>query len=152
MEFIKAVNIHWPLFFDLAATYENRRFPGFFGHQKDGSFVDSFNQDWAKVCEGDLRYLWLNPGFSGTGQWMEKCLEETQRGARIVTLTLADIGTRWFEKYVQGNALSLILRDRITFEGEQYPHLKECMISVWNGTVTGCGFWRWKLDSNNIQH
>jgi len=150
MEFIEAVNNRWQLWFDLAATHENSRAVSNFGYQLDGSFSDSFKQDWhlwQKEYEGcGGRYFWLNPGFSGTGPWMKKCRDESRLGARIVSLTLADTGTCWYRDYVEGNALTLILRGRITFEGEKYPHVKECMINVWDGKLTGYGYWDWKKD------
>jgi phage N-6-adenine-methyltransferase len=148
MELIQAVNIYWPLFFDLAATKANRRCERYYGVRGDGVLQDSLKEDWARLCIGNDKYLWLNPGFSGTGTWMKKCLEEMKKGARIVTLTLADTGTRWYENYVQGNALALVLRDRVTFEGQKNPHIKECMVSVWNNRITGEGHWRWKREVN----
>ncbi len=137
--FIERVCEIWPCDFDLAATRENKRFAAFFTPEDD-----SLSKDWSKVHLHSGSYLWLNPPFRGVSKWMEKCAAESQRGAQIVTLTLASIGTVWYHKHVRPNALSLVLLNRLTFEGHKDPYPKELMLNIFGNGVTGEGYWDWK--------
>ena len=127
---------------DLAADVENARCDRFFSKEDN-----SLSKCWEPELQGGVG--WLNPPFRGIDPWMGKCKKESennvnQQGARIISLTLASLGTRWYQDHVEGNALSLILRDRVTFEGQKDPFPKELMISLWGFGMSGLGFWRWK--------
>jgi len=138
-EFIDFVNKRWPIFFDLAAHKDNHKVPAYFNEQDN-----ALQQDW-KVALDD-RWGWLNPPFGNTSQWMRKCAEECNKGTKIVTLTLANIGTNWYNDYVKPNALSFVLRDRLTFEGQQHVYPKDLMLSIWEKGIVGFGFCNWKGD------
>jgi DNA N-6-adenine-methyltransferase (Dam) len=109
---------------------------------------DSLQVDWKKRLEAVRTGLmrpngdaWLNPPFRGVEPWMEKCGRESARGMRIVSLTLSSIGTGWYRDCVEGKALSLVLRKRITFIGQPTGFPKELMITLWGFGMTGFGFW-----------
>ena len=138
-DFIDAVCEYWPCNFDLAATAENKRFLSYFSPEEN-----SLSKDWFKTNVHDGYYLWLNPPFKAVGKWMEKCAAESKRGARIVTLTLANKGTVWYHKHVRPNALSLILMSRITFEGNKDPYPKELMLNIFGINTIGEGYFDWK--------
>jgi phage N-6-adenine-methyltransferase len=128
---------------DLAARADNRKCARFLSQE-----VDSLKQDWASLLKADadpfihaLSAAWLNPPFRGVDPWMEKCKVESKRGCRIVTLTLASLGTGWYRDHVEGNGLSLVLRKRIYFLGQKDPFPKELMITLWGFGLTGFGFW-----------
>ena len=124
---------------DLAATDENHRCPDWFTEAQN-----ALTQDWAARLVTLDMCAWLNPPFRGVGPWMKKCGEESAKGCKIISLTLASLGTGWYRDHVEGKALSLVLRDRIIFEGEKDPFPKELMISLWGFGMSGLGFWSWK--------
>ncbi len=130
---------------DLAADHKNKKAHYYIGEQTNSLevfWLDHLNA----LCNGlDTRSnvaCWLNPPFKGVGPWMEKCALESGRGLKIITLTLAALGTQWYQKYVEPNAQSFILRDRITFDGCDAPFNKECMISLWGFDMKGLSFWK----------
>ncbi len=138
---------HCDLDLDLAASAENKKCERFISLE-----MDSLKQDWKKVLEEQEseehefwreEYIaaWLNPPFRGVDPWMEKCAEESAKGCRIVSLTLASLGTGWYRNHVEGNALSLVLRKRITFLGQKDPFPKELMVTLWGFGMTGLAFW-----------
>lgn len=132
---------------DLAATAENAKCGRFITAEEDALKVD-----WmARLHDGETEEheffrdqhlaAWLNPPFRGVEPWMEKCQEESEKGCRIVSLTLASLGTGWYRSQVEGRALSLVLRKRVTFLGNTQPFPKELMITLWGFGMTGFGFW-----------
>jgi phage N-6-adenine-methyltransferase len=150
IEFVQVVAFRFSANFllDAAATDENRRCEKWFTPEMDG-----LKQDWKAAVAGpeefsdNARCVWLNPPFRGVAPWMQKCGEESAKGCKIISLTLASLGTGWYRDHVEGKALSLVLRDRITFDGEKDPFPKELMISLWGFGMTGLGFWSWKEDA-----
>lgn len=127
---------------DLAASNDNHRCT-FWITQDD----DSLGQDW-KVCleecigwAGIEPCAWLNPPFRGVEPWMEKCKVEASRGVKIISLTLASLGTGWYRNHVEGEAMSFILRERVVFEGQKDPFPKDLMVTLWGMGMTGLGFW-----------
>lgn len=133
-------------FVDLAANADNAKCLQFISTE-----VNSLDQEWKagfdrEMNDHDLFRLdtlaaWLNPPFRGIDPWMEKCREESAKGCRIVSLTLASLGTGWYRKHVEGNALSLVLRKRVTFLGQKDPFPKELMVTLWGFGLTGLAFW-----------
>ena len=126
---------------DLAATIENKRCYTCYTLTQD-----SLKQDWFLdylqddlTSEDDVAY-WLNPPFKNTSEWMKKCAEESDKGAKIVTLTLASIGSKWYRDYVQPNALSLIT-ERIKFDGQPTGFNRDTMITLWGFGMRGLGWW-----------
>lgn len=165
-DFIDRVCQVWPCNFDLAATKENKRFIGCFTPEDN-----ALAKDWSSVHPYNGNYLWLNPPFSDVRQcapgcqkekcikrgwhqeysvkglptWMEKCAKESQKGARIVALTLSSRGTDWYHKFVKPYAQSLILRSRLQFEDHPTVYPKELMVNVFANGITGEGYWDWKI-------
>jgi len=132
---------------DLAATAENAKCGRFITPEQD-----SLKQDWKSILEegeaedhkfwreSDLA-AWLNPPFRGVEPWMEKCREESAKGIKIVSLTLASLGTGWYRDQVEGYAQSFILRKRVTFLGQPTGFPKELMVTLWGFGMTGLSFW-----------
>lgn len=106
---------------------------------------DALQESWVDTQERDERYgwLWLNPPFANLDPWAKKCAEEMQRGARILMLTPASIGTRWFSEHVQPHAHVIGLSPRITFVGTDAPYPKDLMLSVFAHGLTGFSTWHW---------
>jgi phage N-6-adenine-methyltransferase len=129
---------------DLAASEENTKCERYLRAEEDGLSVD-----WHALLlgidpigwAGPRPAAWINPPYRGVDPWMEKCKVESAKGCRIVSLTLASLGTAWYRNHVEGSALSLILRKRVTFLGQPTSFPKELMITLWGFGMTGLGFW-----------
>lgn len=134
-DFISAVEKRFgPLSVDLAARPDNAKAavwitPG----------TNSLAQPWHRL----KGLLWLNPPFDKISPWAEKCADESKRGARILFLVPASIGSNWFAQHVHQHALVLALNGRITFEGCTTPYPKDCILAAY-GETPGFEVWRWK--------
>jgi len=139
---IKIIEDHFGhIGFDLAADAENTKCSDMWFGVED----DSLAQDWFKVWrESRFEFLWLNPPFKTVRPWMEKCRDESKKGARILSLTKASIGSAWYREVVAPNAASYILTSRVTFVGCTTCFTQDLMISEWGTGKTGLGFWDWK--------
>lgn len=130
------------LVIDLAADAENTRCLRWYTKE-----VDSLKCDWMGGIKGvsfapDLMAAgWLNPEFRKTPAFMEKCAIVGAGGTKVIALTLSSLGTQWYKKFVKPNALSLILEDRLIFEGQTDPYPKELMVSLFGFGMTGLGWW-----------
>lgn len=107
---------------------------------------DALVLSWANVCDrgrnGD-GWCWLNPPFATIGPWAEKCAIEMQRGARILLLVPASVGSHWYARHVVPYAHTLFLAPRLTFIGETAPYPKDLMLAVYAHGLTGCSTWQW---------
>lgn len=129
--------------FDLAANDGNKKHHLYFSPSDD-----SLSKQWAEVYEkirgANYGFFWLNPPFKTVRPWMEKCRDESARGCRILSLTKASIGSRWYREVVAPNAASYILGSRVTFIGESQGFTQDLMITEWGTGKTGLGWWDWK--------
>jgi site-specific DNA-methyltransferase (adenine-specific) len=129
---------------DLAASGDNKKC-NYFIPECDNSLVSPWKTIISSVYKGlNNPCGFLNPPFKSVTPWMEKCKIESAKGCKIISLTLSSLGSNWYRDHVEGNALSLILRDRVTFDGCKDPFPKECMITLWGFQMTGLSFWSWK--------
>ncbi len=120
--------------FDLAASAHNTKHERYFTEEQN-----SLAQDWRKL-DG---LLWLNPPFADARPWVRKCKEESAKGARIASLTLASVGSAWFAEECYGNCRVLLMRPRIVFDGMEPnpktgkvdPFMKDCMICIWDRNI-----------------
>lgn len=149
MELIRAVEKRFgPLVHDLAAHAQNTRCKTFYSKEQD-----SLKQAWHR--DFPTGNLWLNPEFGNIAPFMEKCCEESLvREGLIIVLTPASVGAEWFAKHVEGCALVIPLRPRLSFDGiNSYP--KDCMLSLYGRDtrepqgstikyLSGFETWRWK--------
>lgn len=143
-EFVRAVEQEWcvSMLIDLAANEENAKADTFLSLPANSlavNWTDALKQ--AKPFDDSRPCAWLNPPFRGVDPWMEKCKTESAKGCRIVSLTLASLGTGWYRNHVEGRALSLVLRKRVTFIGQPTSFPKELMITLWGFGMSGFGFW-----------
>lgn len=102
------------------------------------------------VPRDGLRFL--NYPFGYARLWMPKVASEAAFGIRMAVLGPAAVGTNWFARYVEGRALVLPLRPRLTFEGapinpktgKQDPFVKDLMLMVYAPDIeAGFETWRW---------
>jgi hypothetical protein len=136
------VEIAW----DLAANEKNSAASHSYYGPGSKHGEDSLKEPWQNgvSCVDGSEWMWLNPPYKNVSPWMKKCRDESRLGARIVTLTLACPGTKWYQKFVRGNALALTLTNRVTFVGESAPYPRELMICLWCNGLSGEGYWDWK--------
>lgn len=138
-EFIDAVQAKFgSIAFDLAAERETSVTGPLACFTKED---DALEQEWA----GEIRdWLWLNPPFGDIGSFAEKCAAESAKGARILMLVPASIGSNWFRDHVLGKAMVFGLNPRMSFDGKS-PYPKDLMLCVYANGVHGFDQWRWKL-------
>lgn len=147
--FIEAINRTHEISWDLACTEENcvADTINIKGHNFVKGFYlpkyDSLEQDWHDVLPG--KWLWLNPPFNNIKPWAEKAFSESVLGAKILMLTPASVGSKWYAENVQGRASVRFLTGRLTFKGHKNPYPKDCMLSIfdrsWDGGITT---WDWR--------
>ena len=95
--------------------------------------------------------LWLNCEFNDIPRWTKRVMEESGKGANILSLTPASVGSVWFDTLVASYANVYLLRPRISFiPGE--PYNKDCMLAHFvSPSDRDPGFpficaWDWKKD------
>lgn len=139
VDFLNAVQSRFGEFgWDLAASQDNTCAPDWFDKERD-----SLRQGWHQLpVQG--RWLWLNPEFADINPWAEKCAAEMRLGARILLLTPASVGAKWFQKHVVPAAHVIELSDRIQFVGHTHPFPKDLCLSVFCAGLTGRSGWAWK--------
>jgi len=141
-KFWKALNNKYGFSWDLACTKKNCLVKE--GKTKAGYFFpkdNAFDYPWSEL-EG---WLYLNPPYADLKPWAKKCYEESLDGAKIVMLTPASVGSKWFNDWVWNKAHVIFLRGRVTFAGETKPYPKDCMISIFDNFHKGCNVWDWRL-------
>lgn len=113
-----------------------------------GNFFDAQNSaflhDWHKMTG----LLWLNPPFCDIEPWAKKCHEEYQKGAWILLLVPASVGSVWFQTHVHAVAHTVhFLSPRLCFDGKA-PFPKDCILADYrdphNTRATVYAPWRWK--------
>lgn len=163
-ELIRAIEARWgKLARDLAAhdSGDNAKAPAWFG-ESDDYLKQEFTPDLGLP---DDALCWCNPPFENIGPWAAKWAADAAKGARIIALVPASIGSEWFAAHVccgQGRPIAaqvIALRPRIAFEGgghqkgcvdpeclgcQTYP--KDCMLLVYGFGEFSIDLevWRWK--------
>ena len=108
--------------------------------------VDSLKMPWAdNLVNGGLG--WLNPPYRRIGPWAEKCALEASKGAKILLLVPAAVGSNWYHDFVHQRAMTLILKGRPAFDPEHpdwgYP--KDVALCCYFG-FSGFDIWDWRAD------
>jgi phage N-6-adenine-methyltransferase len=84
------LNKRYPFAWDLAATASNTKCQNFLSPR-----MDSLSLPWHLLAP--KRWLWLNPPYRPLKLWIQKCQEERDLGAKIITLVpLGTVATRYF--------------------------------------------------------
>ncbi len=106
----RALRREFPLALDVCATPLNRKCRRYFTRKRDG-----LRQRWSGVC-------WMNPPYGRTiGRWVRKALDESARGATIVSLLPARTDTAWWHECVMRAREIRLLRGRLRFVGAPAP-------------------------------
>ena len=76
---------------DVAASWSNAFIPhNHLGEQYSGLFLDALTEsEWG-------RFNWCNPPYSDITPWVEKAIEEKNKGCLTVMLIPADTSVKWF--------------------------------------------------------
>jgi hypothetical protein len=156
-----------PIAFDLAAHAGNAKSPNYFApvtgpegplpRDPKAFGMDAFDHSWShlssnRFCNmGRKGLLWLNCEFNDIPRWTKRVMEESGKGANILSLTPASVGSVWFDTLVASYANVYLLRPRISFiPGE--PYNKDCMLAHFvspSDRDEGFPFictWDWKKD------
>lgn len=160
-EFIDAVERDFgKLTWDLAATADTSvagpsRFFGPGAHQPDAFVTNALATSWHMPG-----LLWLNPPYSNISDWARKCAEESQRGAKILFLVPASVGSNWFWDWVAPYACVYSLAPRLKFmtrdaQGNEIPacydkhgrptnYPKDLILAHYQSERIGFQRWQWK--------
>lgn len=134
--FIQAVEKRFgQIFYDLAADEFNTVSDLFIDAEHN-----SLTTNWAELGPG---LLWLNPPFGHIEPWAAKCRYEAERGARILFLVPASVGSIWFANHVHRKAMVWGLCPRLSFDGIA-PFPKDCILTYYCAGVWGFDVWAWK--------
>lgn len=120
--------------FDLAASEHNYFVKPYYSQEQN-----SLVRPWSTIAG----VLWLNPPFTHIEPWAAKCRYEAERGATILFLTPASVGSVWFANHVHRHACVLQLTPRLSFDGIA-PYPKDCILSVYWAGLNGYDVWKWK--------
>jgi phage N-6-adenine-methyltransferase len=130
-----------PIGCDLAANEVNHVNPFYLG-PGSGHGYDSLARAWHVFAHVGL--MWLNPPFADLDPWAAKCAAEQAKGARIVILAPAAVGSVWYTKHVEPNAYVFALRPRIRFVGATDDYPKDLILALFAPErLVGFESWRW---------
>jgi phage N-6-adenine-methyltransferase len=104
-ELFDRLNQEFHFTLDVCALPKNAKCKRFFSPLEDG-----LSQKWSGVC-------WMNPPYGREiEKWMQKALQESERGATVVCLVPARTDTEWWHKYALHGEIRFI-RGRVKFQG-----------------------------------
>lgn len=127
-DLFKMLDMEFNFQMDLAANEENAKCKVFVTEE-----MDSLKFDW--LNNFGTRCMWLNPPYGrGIKDWIKKCDEEAQKGAKIVALLPARTDTKWFHNHIYRKYEVRFLKGRIYFEINGKPILDK------NGKPTAAPF------------
>jgi phage N-6-adenine-methyltransferase len=111
LEFYNTLNREFAFTLDPCATRHNAKCTAYYTKRNDG-----LSQDW-----GSQRVFCDPPYGRMIGNWAQKCLEASRRGALVVLLVHSRTDTRWFHDWVYGKADEIrFVRGRLKFgDGKQ---------------------------------
>jgi phage N-6-adenine-methyltransferase len=111
---------------DLAATKENTKCPFWLD--------DSLNQPWHTVKS---HWMWLNPPYSKSKEFIKKAYEESLKGANIVMLLPARTDTKAFHDYIykKPNVIIRFLKGRLKFGNAKNSAPFPSMVVIFKGIL-----------------
>lgn len=133
-----------PISFDLAAHAGNKQSPNYFApctgpdgplpFDKEAFGIDAFDHSWEYLStnrfrrDGHIGLLWLNCEFNDIPLWAARCRDEAKKGANILLLTPASVGSNWFTNLITPYADTYLLKPRLSFIPRR-TYIKDCMLS-----------------------
>lgn len=119
-DFFDVVNAEFNFQLDAAATADNAKCGGYITLEVDALCPSTY---W--VIHENYR-IWLNPGFSDVGSWMEKAYFEVQESpsAVVVVMALVSPSTKWWRDWaMKASEIRLIGGKRVQFKAP--PGIKQ---------------------------
>lgn len=151
---VRACEARWGKFdLDVCASLENAKAPNFHSEGTDGLVGSWFSFNGYKC--------WMNPPYADAdkkpviGKWVQKAIDEAEKGSTTVALLVNDPSTKWF-RLVQDHAAELwfLLGPRIRFEIDGKPdgtptqtHVIAVFRKLQAGERRKGGFWDWRSDA-----
>lgn len=148
---ILACEKRWGAFdVDVCASAQNRKAVIFFHEECDG-----LKQEWFNGL--NKKTFWMNPPYtvgkrSVIGDWVQKAIEEAEKGATVIALLINDPSTKWF-RLAHDNCAEMwfLLGPRLRFESNGVPangtDTRTHVIAVFgsnNKSKQLGGFWDWR--------
>jgi phage N-6-adenine-methyltransferase len=110
---------------DAAATKENAKCDNFYTKEDD-----ALAKDWKGK-------VFCNPPYGrGIGKWVKKGFDEGAKGASVVMLLPARVGTKWFCKYVMNAAEIYFVKGRLKFNDGKNSAPFPSMVVVFNDKMS----------------
>ena len=107
---------------------------------------DTFKTDWAAFTNWQ-RWGFLNPPFGNIEPFAKKAWEDSRRGACLVMLVPAAVGSTWWHEWVSGKGYTIILRNRMAFIGHTQSYPKDLALIVYAPFLAGgMRYWSWIAD------
>ncbi len=99
--------------FDVCAEDETAKYDLYFTKE-----VDALIQDWSEHCNR----AWCNPPYSNITPWVEKAIEQQEKGVTTVMFVMCDLSVGWFKKALSKcSEVRFIIGGRISFEMDGVP-------------------------------
>lgn len=142
-EFFRLCDREFQFGFDLAAHGSNRKCGFWYGPESPFG-IDSLALSWWDIPS----WSWLNPPFAEIKPWARKCLEESEKGAKVAMLTLASTGANWFRDYCWDRCQIRFLNGRLKFKGAKDFFPKDLALYVFDRELSPkVEIWDWR---NNV--
>ena len=92
-----------------------RMFEGWFDPcpYNDNPEVDGLQIDWGEKT-------FVNPPYSNPLPWIEKAIEESNKGKMIVMLLKVDTSTKWFSRIHESKAHIFWINGRLRYKKKEY--------------------------------
>ena len=142
---------------DVCASHRNFKAPIYYTEDENG-----LTRDWHK----QKYFCWMNPPYADAdkkpviGLWVQKAIDEAQKGATVVALLVNDPSTKWF-RLVHDHAAELwfLLGPRIRFEingksdgTSTQTHVIAVFRKLAPGEKRKGGFWDWRNSDSTDKH
>jgi phage N-6-adenine-methyltransferase len=106
-DLFKMLDMEFNFQLDLAATRDNKKCIKWCSEYTNALIIP-----WVGAVDG---YMWLNPPYNNLKEWVKKCDEEAQKGAKIVALLPARTDTKAFHDHIYRKYEIRFLKGRIKF-------------------------------------
>lgn len=133
-DFFDLLNRRFRFKIDLAAWGFNAKRPLFFS--KSASETGSLGINWHNY----KGWLWLNPPYKTMRPWALKCREEMDKGAQIVMLSPAALGSKWFREICACHCRVWVVSARLKFSGHATGIAVDTMLTIWSKRYRGPKF------------
>lgn len=101
--------------------------------------------NWAAALSQPGRWGWLNPPFGESTRWVKHAAEQAFKGARLILLLQAAVGSNYFAEHIYGRAEVRFLQGRLTFRGHAQPYPKDCLLAIYEpGRYPALRVWDWR--------